>query len=63
MLKLHWETPQDLPFPLAVPVRVQGKDVRVPMPNGKGELDIGDADYLVDPDLRLLMVRQRNRVR
>lgn len=63
VLKLHWETPQDLPFPLAVPVRVQGKDVRVPMPNGQGQLDVGDADYLVDPDMRLLMVRQRSRVK
>lgn len=63
VLQLRWETPQDLPFALPVPVRMHGEEVRVPMPGGKGELRVGDADYIVDPELRLLMVRERKMVR
>jgi len=57
VLKLRWETPGDLPFALAVPVVLRGKEVRVEMPGGVGELKVGDADYVIDPELRLLMVR------
>ena len=63
VLRLRWETPQDLPFALAVPVRMRGEEVRVPMPGGQGELQVGDADYIVDQEVRLLMVRERQRVR
>ncbi len=62
-LKLHWETPQDLPFSLPVPVMLHGKEVRVTMANGQGEVVVGDAEYTVDPELRLLMVRPKARGR
>ncbi|MFY9342942.1 MAG: M1 family metallopeptidase [Planctomycetota bacterium] len=55
VLSLHWQVPGDLPFALAVPVRVKGEEVRVPMPGGKGGLAVGDADILIDPSQRLLM--------
>jgi aminopeptidase N len=61
MLELHWETPGDLPFSLTVPVLLHGQEVRVPMPGGSATLLIGDDDYTVDPELRLLMVRSRGR--
>lgn len=63
VLRLRWETPQELPFALPVPVRVHGAEVRVAMPGGNGELQVGDADYVVDQEVRLLMVRERQRVR
>jgi aminopeptidase N len=63
LLKLRWETPQDLPFALPVPVRVRGDEHRVAMPGGQGEVEVGDAEYIVDPDQRLLMFRPRTRPR
>lgn len=63
VLRLRWETPQELPFALAVPVLMHGEEVRVAMPGGHGELQVGDADYIVDPELRLLMIRERQMVR
>jgi hypothetical protein len=57
-LRLRWQTPDALPFPLAVPVRVGAEVVRVPMPGGAGEWTVGDRDVVVDPDRRLLMRRE-----
>ncbi|HEU4419231.1 MAG TPA: M1 family metallopeptidase [Planctomycetota bacterium] len=59
MLKLRWETPQDLPFSLPVPVLLQGKEVRVAMKDGLGELKVGAAEYEIDPEQRMLMVRPK----
>ncbi len=59
VLKLRWEVPTDLPFALAVPVRLHGEEQRVAMKGGVGELEVGDADYTIDPSQRLLMVRAR----
>lgn len=56
-LRLRWQTPDDLPFELAVPLRVGAEDVRVPMAGGVGEWAVGDRDVVVDPDRRLLMRR------
>jgi hypothetical protein len=59
VLKLSWETPQDLPFSLPVPVELHGKEQRVEMKAGRGELKVADADYTIDPERRMLMVRPR----
>ena len=61
VLELQWETPGDLPFHLAVPVLLHGEIVRVPMPGGLAKVKIGDDDYTIDPNLRLLMARNRGR--
>jgi aminopeptidase N len=58
-LKLRWEVPGDLPFSLAVPVQMHGKEVRVPMKNGAAEVSVGDADILIDPLQRLLMGKMK----
>ena len=50
----------DLARHLAVPVLVHDKEVRVEMQGNRGELEIGSADYVIDPELRVLMVRPRN---
>ena len=60
-LQLAWQTPNDLPFPMTVPLAVSGVEVRVPMPDGKGSIPIGTADYHIDPEQRLLMARPRTR--
>jgi len=59
VLELRWETPQDLPFALPVPVLLKGKEVRVEMKGGKGELKVGDAEYAIDPEKRVLMDRRK----
>jgi aminopeptidase N len=61
VLRLSWITPDDLPFRLAVPVRLGGEDVRVEMPGGKGELQVGDRDVVVDPRRQLLVQRSGGR--
>jgi aminopeptidase N len=58
LLRLRWSVPDDLPFALAVPVRVGGDTVRVAMPGGVGELKVGDRDILVDPEGRLLVAKE-----
>ncbi|MCA8967430.1 MAG: M1 family peptidase, partial [Planctomycetes bacterium] len=57
LLKIRWTTPGDLPFHLDVPVILGGKEVRVPMTGGHGELRVGDREYRVDPDRRVLAKR------
>ena len=53
-LTLRWETPQDLPFPLAVPVRVGEELRRVEVPVGGVTFEVGEAEVAVDPDRWLL---------
>ncbi|HEX5052126.1 MAG TPA: M1 family metallopeptidase [Planctomycetota bacterium] len=55
VLKLRWETPEGLAFRLPVPVVLRGALQRVPMPDGSGELEVGDGDFVVDPDQLVLM--------
>lgn len=60
-LRLSWQVPGELPFALAVPVRLGNEDVRVEMPGGKGELQVGDRDVVVDPRRQLLVQRSGGR--
>jgi hypothetical protein len=59
VLELRWETPGDLPFSLAVPVEVGGKVQRVEMPGGRGRLEVGAEQPVVDPQGWLLRLRDR----
>ncbi|MFK7740941.1 MAG: M1 family metallopeptidase [Planctomycetota bacterium] len=54
-LLLRWQTPGDLPFPMRVPVRIGNNVLDVEMPNGKGEIGIGELEFAIDPDRKLLM--------
>lgn len=56
-LRLRWVDPEGLPVALAVPVVVGGSEVRVEMPLGRGEVEVGDREYRVDPEQRVLMRR------
>ncbi|MEO6594875.1 MAG: M1 family metallopeptidase [Planctomycetota bacterium] len=56
MLKLQWLVPKGLLFELPVPVVMGGEVRRVKMPGGRGELSVGDADFNIDPEQRILML-------
>jgi len=59
VLELRWSTPRDLQFEVPVPIVVGGTEHVVEMKGNRGEIAVGDADYLIDPDQRVLMVRPR----
>jgi aminopeptidase N len=55
MLKLDWQAPDDLPFPMPVEVRVGERVVTLPMDSGHGELPLGaNEDFTLDPHSKLL---------
>ncbi|MCB9878601.1 MAG: M1 family metallopeptidase [Planctomycetes bacterium] len=58
VLTLRWETPDDLPFALAVPVQLDGVVVVVPMAGGRGQLEVGEKPYVIDPQQRILMLQK-----
>lgn len=54
-LSLRWDAPGGKPFPMPVEVRVDGRDVSVPMTDGHGRLELpAHALYTVDPHSKLL---------
>ncbi len=57
VLKLAWRVPEGLDFPMPVDVQVGDRTVRVEMTDGRGELEIGEADYEIDPNRWLLIAR------
>jgi aminopeptidase N len=50
MLNLRWETPNGMPFPMAIDVVVDGKTRRVEMKDGKGSINYTGAAPSVDPN-------------
>ena len=48
-LSLHWETPNNMPFPMPVDVVVDGKTQRVEMPDGKATVNFSGTTPVVDP--------------
>jgi aminopeptidase N len=55
-LVLRWETPNNMPFPLPVEVRIAGETRRVEMANNTGSIPLPqDARYEIDPNGWLLM--------
>ncbi len=49
-LNLHWETPNNLPFPMPIEVKIGDEIKRVEMKDGKGSVAIPqDAKYEIDP--------------
>ncbi|MFT5733022.1 MAG: aminopeptidase N [Planctomycetota bacterium] len=53
-LRLSWEAPDGLPFPMPVEVAVDGEPRRVDVPKGGVTLDVGKAKVRVDPSRLLL---------
>lgn len=59
MLKVRWEVPGNLPFPMPLEVRVDGKIVTLLMTNGTGETPAAaQAGVTIDPSSKIL--RQLN---
>jgi aminopeptidase N len=57
-LQLHWETPDDLRFPMPVEVKIGEDRRRVEMTNGRATLDIPAGETVeVDPDGWILRAR------
>lgn len=57
-----WETPDGLPFPMPIEVEVDGRSVRLPMENGRGEVRADEeATVIVDPDNWVLRANQSAR--
>jgi hypothetical protein len=55
MLKVRWEVPGNLPFPMPLEVRVDGKTVTLPMTNGTGETPAAArAGVTIDPMSKIL---------
>jgi aminopeptidase N len=57
VLHLTWEVPEGLQFSLPVPVVLNGKEERVEMPGGHGELKVGNGDFVIDANRRVLVAR------
>lgn len=56
LLKLRWHTPDDLPFPMPVDVRIDGHVTTLPMTEGRGEIPAASrAAITLDPYSRILM--------
>ena len=54
-LSLRWKTEGDKPFPMPLQVRVDGRDIEVPMTGGRGHVDMpAHALYTVDPHSKVL---------
>ena len=54
-VKVRWEVPDDLPFPMPVDVRIDGKIVTLPMSDGTGEAPAGEGSVItLDPQSKLL---------
>ncbi len=49
-LHLRWESPNNLPFPMPVEVKVDGKIERVRMPGGRGSVRFSGAAPVIDPN-------------
>jgi aminopeptidase N len=50
-LNLRWETPNNLPFPMPIEVKIGNEVKRVEMPNGKATVSIPNgAAYQIDPN-------------
>lgn len=50
ILELSWESPIPGAFPMPVPVQVGDELIRVDCPEGKGSVEIGEAEFEVDPE-------------
>lgn len=49
-MNMHWETPNNMPFPMPIDVVVDGKTRRVEMKDGKGSVQFTGTPPVIDPD-------------
>ncbi len=56
-MNMHWETPNNMPFPMPIDVVVDGKTQRVEMKDGKGSVQFTGTPPVIDPDGWVLKVQ------
>jgi len=56
-MTLHWETPNNMPFPMPVDVVINGKTQRVEMKNGKATINFTGTAPVIDPNGWVLKVQ------
>ncbi len=49
-LNLHWETPNNMPFPMPIDVVIDGKTKRIEMKDGKTSVEFTGTEPVIDPD-------------
>lgn len=49
-MNMHWETPNNMPFPMPIDVVVDGKTQHVEMKDGKGSVQFTGTPPVIDPD-------------
>ena len=55
LLEVRWEVPGNLPFPMPLDVRIDGKVVTLPMTNGTGEIAVtASSGVTIDPGSKIL---------
>lgn len=58
-LTLRWETPNNLPFPMPVEVKIGNETKRVEMTNGTAIIPLpGDTQYAIDPNEWILKAQR-----
>ena len=61
-MKLRWQVPGDLPFPMPVPVRLADRTALVDMTDGAGEIDVpAGVEPVIDPESWILRAAPRAR--
>jgi aminopeptidase N len=48
-LNLHWEAPNNMPFPMPIDVEINGNIQRVEMPDGQASIPFSGAEPVIDP--------------
>lgn len=56
-LSLHWETPNNMPFPMPVDVEINGKTQRVEMKDGKATVNFTGTAPVIDPKSWVLKIQ------
>jgi aminopeptidase N len=55
VVRMHWETPNNMPFPMPVEVKIGDALQRIEMKDGEGEFQVNDGQkYVIDPNGWLL---------
>jgi hypothetical protein len=49
-MTIHWETPNNMPFPMPVDVEINGKTQRVEMRDGKATINYTGPAPVIDPN-------------
>jgi aminopeptidase N len=57
VMLLRWETPNGLPFPMPIDIELNGKEQRIEMKDGKGQIEFTGTAPVIDPKGWVLRVQ------